>query len=237
MSRNLLLEWNLDPVWTHYFNLREGEICISCGASGRARQMALSLLLWMSDRLKVSEGNLSSAVTNPVVRALDVAEINACASVHNWLLGLPKLRYSEFQSDKQNVPHEDLSRLSYADESFDLVLHSDTLEHVPDVDRALSEIWRVLRKGGTTIFSIPLVRDGRRSLVRARSSEAGVEFLLPPSYHGGSYQATRQYLVFHEFGEDFISRLQTLQFETTLVECPTNPSSVTFICKKPIQTV
>ncbi|UCH84129.1 MAG: class I SAM-dependent methyltransferase, partial [Candidatus Latescibacterota bacterium] len=43
--------------------------------------------------------------------------------------------------------------LPYDDESFDLVIASFVLEHVLDVDKALSEINRVLKKGGAFWFS------------------------------------------------------------------------------------
>ena len=39
---------------------------------------------------------------------------------------------------------EDLTRLTYPDNSFDLILTSETLEHVPDLNAALCEIHRVL---------------------------------------------------------------------------------------------
>ena len=42
----------------------------------------------------------------------------------------------------------DASLLPYPDEDFDSVVCTQVLEYVPDVDAALSDIYRVLRKGG-----------------------------------------------------------------------------------------
>lgn len=42
----------------------------------------------------------------------------------------------------------DAEDIPFEDESFDIVLANHMLYHVPDIDRALSEIKRVLRKGG-----------------------------------------------------------------------------------------
>ena len=47
--------------------------------------------------------------------------------MHAWIADLPRLRYSEYSEEG-----EDIQALSYADRSFDLVLTSETLEHVPD---------------------------------------------------------------------------------------------------------
>ena len=45
--------------------------------------------------------------------------------------------------------------LPFPDENFDAVLMFDVLEHVPDPKRALSEIKRVLKKGGTFHLACP----------------------------------------------------------------------------------
>lgn len=45
--------------------------------------------------------------------------------------------------------------LPFADATFDLVCLFDTLEHIPDQQRALGEVRRVLRKGGSVFVSVP----------------------------------------------------------------------------------
>jgi SAM-dependent methyltransferase len=55
--------------------------------------------------------------------------------------------------------------LPFEDSAFDLVLCAETLEHVRDVQLALSEVRRVLRPGGTLALTTPL--GGRlRALLR-----------------------------------------------------------------------
>jgi ubiquinone/menaquinone biosynthesis C-methylase UbiE len=49
----------------------------------------------------------------------------------------------------------DIQELPFADESFDVVISQETLEHVPNPWRGLSELVRVTRVGGTLIITTP----------------------------------------------------------------------------------
>ena len=122
--------------------------------------------------------SLEELVGEAQFRSLSVAEINQCAQLHYMLADLPGIHYSEYGSTDPGVPSEDAMNLSYANGSFDLVLTSDTLEHVPDCERALAEIRRVLKPRGMHIFTIPVVWDQAvtRS-VRPRFSEQPVSLV------------------------------------------------------------
>lgn len=49
----------------------------------------------------------------------------------------------------------DVVELPYSDESFDVICSNELIEHLPDVETALSEMVRVVRKGGKVILSGP----------------------------------------------------------------------------------
>jgi SAM-dependent methyltransferase len=49
-----------------------------------------------------------------------------------------------------------LVNLPYRDASFDLVVASEVLEHVPAIRAALAEIKRVLRSGGKVAMTVPI---------------------------------------------------------------------------------
>ena len=86
------------------------------------------------------------------------------------------------------LQREDLTRLSFPDASFDYVLCWGVLMHVPDVGRAVAELSRVLRPGGTLVVSegnmhsleARALRGLKRLLGRERASvretPAGVEY-------------------------------------------------------------
>jgi SAM-dependent methyltransferase len=80
---------------------------------------------------------------------------------------------------------EDLEQLTFADQSFDLFVTQDVMEHIFDPGRAFKEIARVLRPGGAHIFTVPLVNKWSPSVCRAvRGVNGEIEHLLPAQYHG-----------------------------------------------------
>jgi len=151
-------------------------------------------------------------------RRLRIAEVNACGALHPYLKDHPNLYYSEW------VPHakpgevhdgvrcEDLQRLTYPDNYFDIILTSETLEHVPDPDRAWQEINRTLKSGGYHIFTIPVISSQRQTIQRAQLVEGVRKDLLEPAYH--SPWGREDVFVYTDFGMDVIEKLNGIGLRT-----------------------
>jgi SAM-dependent methyltransferase len=96
---------------------------------------------------------------------------------------LPGMKPGEISAD--GMRHEDLTALSFPDNTFAWVTCSEVLEHIPDYKSALSEMARVLSPGGRALLTFPLNLRSQENLTRARlRSDGSVEHLLPPEYHG-----------------------------------------------------
>ena len=50
----------------------------------------------------------------------------------------------------------DITNLPFKDDSFDVIFCNHVFEHIPDDDKAMQELYRVMKKGGMGIFQIPL---------------------------------------------------------------------------------
>jgi len=232
MWPGLIAEWQLTPDWVHWYNEREGRYCVACHSSARTDQLSGVILQAFSNIAGVSSKNLKHACSSRMLSNLEIAEINSAGTIHQFLKNLPGLHYSEYASSSAAIRSEDLSQLSYASSFFDIVITSETLEHVPDVDKAITEIYRVLKPGGVHIFTIPVIWDRNNTKIRARISENKIEYIFPPSYHGAPNDNHSDYLVFNEFGSDFVSRIEKGGFVVDLVKDAENPALVCFYTRK-----
>jgi len=198
----------------------------------RSQQLATAIVRVVNRELGTAAGHLRGLFRDRQARRLSIAEINSAGRLHRYLRRCRGLRYSEYRSRKPWVRSENLTRLSYADASFDLVTTSDVLEHVPDVGVALREIYRVLRPGASHVFTVPIVWD-RPTRQRAELRGGRVVHLLAPSYHGSMGEREPDFLVFHEFGGDFVDRVKSAGFEVELMSDESNRALVTLIARRP----
>ena len=134
--------------------------------------------------------------------------------------------------EHEGVRCEDLRDLTFPDDSFDLVISSDVLEHVRGTIPAFAETFRVLRPGGRHIFTVPLLwpLPGTTS---SRVDISGPEdkFLVPPVYHGSPVDPQGS-LVYTDFGMDLPENLRELGFDTVTHHGYRN--AITFVSRKPV---
>ena len=212
IDEDLARSWGIGPQTKRAFDLRESMPCSSCQNSYRTRQLAKALLK-VFGRGEID--SLKSLVRDESFRKLKIAEINQLGALHPILEDLPNLYYSEYQSVRrlESVRHENLESLTYRDDFFDLVLTSDTLEHVPNLGNALSEIYRVLRLNGYHIFTVPMIASRKTRERIALHGDGTEEKLLPHSFHG---RGEPDNLVYREFGWDLLRLLEGFGFSARI---------------------
>ena len=226
----LVRAWELTPQWTRWMNEREGHRCAWCGSTLRSAGLASAIVDAVNAAAGTHATHLAALFRDARARALAIAEINSAGNLHRYLARCPGLRHSEYGSS--TLPSEDLMALTYADASFDLVVTSDTLEHVPDVQAALGEIRRVLKPGGTHVFSVPVVADRPTRRRAVLGADGGLQHLLPPSYHGAPKDDKHDFLVFHEFGADFEDLCVDAGFDLRALRDARNPALVTYLARR-----
>lgn len=128
-------------------------------------------------------------------------------------LGAEYLPSDEEQEKHYPIPHLDLMKAAFPDAAFDLFYSGDVLEHVPDVQRALGEIARVLRPGGVMVSTFPFNAASATTLRRASLDPEGtIIHHLSPEYHGNPVRPSEGSLVFAVPGWDILDGAKAAGF-------------------------
>lgn len=122
-----------------------------------------------------------------------------------------KMQNLEYVTTDLNSPladvKADICDLPFENESFDFVLCNHVLEHIPDDEKALEEIYRILRPGGTAVLQIP--QDLRREETFEDDS------IKDPKERAkifGQYDHVRVY------GRDFFDKVRAVGFQVEEVD-------------------
>ena len=116
-------------------------------------------------------------------------------------------------SNADGLRNEDATQLSFDDDTFDILMSFEVLEHIPNYLDALKEAHRVLRKGGRFYFTAPFNPHIKEHLIRARIVDGEIEHILEPEMHGDPV-TNEGILCFQHFGWDIADELSSIGFST-----------------------
>lgn len=206
----LVNEWQLSPTEVDYINRQQGELCDQCGANLRSIALANALRAFLDTKAFLLE-----AVASPQGQNLAILEINEAGSLTPVLKTFGHYTFGAY-------PEVDMHALPYGDEVFDVVIHSDTLEHIKNPVHAISECYRVLKQGGVLCFTVPVI-VGRMS--RNRDG-------LLKSYHGNSATVADDFAVQTEFGADAWTYIFEAGFTEVSIHSVEYPSAIAFLARR-----
>ncbi|SOB60073.1 protein of unknown function [Pseudodesulfovibrio profundus] len=108
---------------------------------------------------------------------------------------------SELGSTVGEFVNQDAHNLTFDDESFDLIVHEDIMEHLFGPEKALQEMLRVVSPGGSILFTLPISKM-EKSVQRAAMKDDGtVEYIHEKQYHGNPISEEGS-LVVWDYGQD-----------------------------------
>ena len=158
-----------------------------------------------------------------------------------WLKRQPNVTYTGSDIDAgryrhiENMQSADLMDAPFADNSFDIVICSHVLEHVPDDAKAFKEILRILKPGGEAMLLVPLATDGKPT-----EEEPSISDPAEQERRFGQWDHVRIYSK-----DDFLDRMRVAGFDVapfepfvtmpeTAEERMLNPLEILPIGKKPL---
>jgi SAM-dependent methyltransferase len=192
IDKDLQSTWEISDGIKGRFNVREGCICNSCGANIRAQGLAKAII---TSKYGGGARTLVEWVEYANKANLSVCELNSCHELHNTLQNLKNYTFAEYGTESE----ENIESLTYQDGVFDILVHSETIEHVSDPKRAMEECRRVINDTGIVLFTTPVLWNRKTRRRAEKDSKGKIMKLLPPSYHGLKQD---DYLVFFEYGTD-----------------------------------
>jgi SAM-dependent methyltransferase len=196
MWKQLIADWQLSPDEAHLRNINEGLHCHHCKATVRSMVLADAFCDAVG-----SPDTLQCVSREQRFDQLKILEINEAGHLSLYLKLLAGHQLLSW-------PDIDINAIEFDDDTFDIVIHSEVLEHVENPVHALSECRRVLKPGGSVVFTIPVV------VGRLSRSRAG----LPASYHGYPPQTDKEeYRVQTEFGSDMWETVMKAGFQNVTV--------------------
>lgn len=112
---------------------------------------------------------------------------------------------------------ENLESLTFPDNSFDLLVTQDVMEHIFDPVKAFKEIARVLKPGGAHIFTVPLINKSNKSECWAsRKDDGEIVYHHEPQYHGNPVDAKGALVTMH-WGYDIASYISDVAKTPTTI--------------------
>lgn len=208
--QNMTFDWGLTSVGGFDLHIAWTEVlsCDACGMNSRMRavwEFATSLIEVSSD----ARVYLPEAIT-PGFQKWKQRFPNAIGSEYVSHEAAPGSRHRI--EDHEDVQHEDLTNLSFDNDSFKLIVSQDVFEHIPDFKAAFSECFRVLELGGTLLFSVPFFPDRQMTEIRVHvASDGSLNSDFPFEYHGNP-MSSKGSLCFQHFGWSMLDDLRNVGF-------------------------
>lgn len=210
ISDELAHEWALSPAERDLVDDQQGLACAGCACNLRSMTLALGII-----RATHFTGLFTEFCASDAAKRLRILEINETGHLSRYLSQCPG-------RDLAAYPRFDMQSLTCPDGRYDLVVHSDTLEHVPDSRRGLEECRRVLKPSGSLVYTLPILPG------RMTRSRAG----LPPSHHGVGGRKAGDYIVCREYGADFWGEVFEAGFEHVEIHTLKYPFSLAIVARK-----
>ncbi|KAL4423861.1 hypothetical protein ABPG75_001162 [Micractinium tetrahymenae] len=199
-------------------NVREEGRCPRCSGFNRLRQIAEAALpeVW-----RMTGRNFRS-LNELALSDLSIYHTQCSGVLHNMLSSAMGYVCSEFVSAElapgtvvRGVRHEDLQRTSFADNTFDLVISSEMMSRVASPYQAHYEVKRILKPGGSHVFTVPFSPSDYHDDIRASVEEGRlVHHVEPPIYTGDSLHP-KGVLLFTIFGKEMVDKVCMLGYNVT----------------------
>lgn len=139
---------------------RDHLLCQNCGSVPRERALMRVVREFFPD---FSQRTIHES--SPIERGVSARLARECGD-YGCSYYFPDVPLGQI-NNQTNDRWENLEQLTFLDDTFDLFVTQDVIEHVYNPEAAFQQIVRVLKPGGAHIFTVPLVNKSRATRRRA----------------------------------------------------------------------
>lgn len=206
-------------------------VCVSCGHRTRflvsgTESRSIRCLSCKSTAISLAAvAQIQQLPLDPAMSA--VYELSYHGAVYRYL----RQRFACFECSEyfgppaggvrvNGVRNEDVQKLSFEDNCFDLVSSTEVFEHVPDYLAGFSEVCRVLRTGGWFVFTVPFFDGESTQAICHLTPQGALQWLGAEEYHDSQVTGVGTVPVFwHHSKRQILEDLRKVGFrEARLVE-------------------
>ena len=114
---------------------------------------------------------------------------------------------------QNGIRHEDMTNLSFSNESIDHFLSFECFEHIPAYKKAISEAHRVIKPGGVFLGSFPFDCNRYENFIKATVDDSGaIIYFAEPEYHGDPV-SDKGILCYTVFGWEILDEFREAGFD------------------------
>ena len=117
------------------------------------------------------------------------------------------VKYYEGFYYSEDVALMDITKLSFNDQSFDVIFCNHVLEHIEDDKKAMSELYRILKSGGWGILQVPI-----SNILDKTYEDHTITDPKEKEIHFGQFDHVRIY------GKDYTERLKNVGFKVNIID-------------------
>jgi len=190
--------------------------CFRCGAMARYRAIAMVL----GNQIK-NNTHIDPTITLKSIKSMKHIRIYNTfygGAFNRHLSRISTLVTSEYLPGLKRgrtyfgIRHETLNDLTFENNSIDIIITTEVMEHVYEPWKAFKEIYRVLKPGGCHIFTVP-VGVNHPTEPRVQFDRGKLTHIKQPKYHRNPL-SMKGSLVVTDFGNDLIKKLEEIGFKT-----------------------
>ncbi len=197
---------------------RPNALCPVCDSLERHR------LLWLYLQIK----------TDFLKENLKVLDIAPTRVLSRKIAELPNIDYISIDLNSPlAMQFMDITSLTFPDNHFDCIFCYHVLEHIPDDNKAISELFRVLKPSGWAIIQVPVNEDIEKTLEDTKVTDPKErEKLYGQNDHvrlyGRDFKERLEKGKFYVTVDDFVSTLPLNQIKTYALD----PNENIYFCRK-----